>query len=537
METAEQQIQTIKQVDPRAEELKRTELSSTELLNLVEIVLRHQTDEELAPLAKSITSRLRDEGLNQAYDDLGISRFLGFTEKEREAIEEGARIRKKDGPFTLIYDLRPTRKARRELEHRRTEVPGDPIPVNAVGAAYSSRKHVAVNARPITLGEQLLSYLKGTPRVSQLRDSLALRIHEASHHYNSNKTGKARIIFTDANTVIGDIFREAHSCLVWQLCNLCYEDSEFVDNFTQDPQKILEVLSSRYGEEAAREYVDHYLTHKSSLLDPRVGDMARYAVDVIWRLRALGLNEREIGEVFAMFQRKMMLKWNKREKRCDKVEQWIQSQMVAQGLSKEDLAAKIAEKRQEIRENNRKVSKIIAEETIKYFVNLDYSDIRTQTEDSIIVGQSPLGVHFPRGVFLKIELRPGFQLGVKRIDLPNRQTEEYQPDNFSVAAWARSLLGDTESSKAEDKIESHFSRIRREIEITPIQKLVIEEAIKLLQEKQGEISDSYGQKKIGQLLGRLKSFSQAVRIGEGGERGRKARLSSLVASATRATVK
>jgi len=448
---------------------RQAEVSPVRFRNLAEIILRHQTDEELAPLAESITDSLRSEGLNQTYDDLGISRFLGFTEKERRKMETGWGVNKSDGKFGLLF----------HTEQNKT--------------VYKKKDDIPVAHIPVTIGEQIAAYLSQTPHHRKFHFSLA-RIHECIHHYNWERTAKF-LKKSHRDTTAGFIFREAHSYLAHQQLGFKLSDEEFISLYSSAHRKSDEPSKTLRPEDDQ---------HEQAKFHPQGEDMARYATGVIWRLRALALNEREIGEKIAMFQREDMLNWNSENQVCPSLESWIENQMNNQKLSKKDIEAKILEIKQGIERNNQRTQEIIEEKVTGYLVNLDYADIKVQTENLIITGQLPIGgVRQPKGTFWEVRLHPGFQLKAEKINFQNMQSQTYQTDGFSASAWVKSLLEDSPNSPVEEKVNRHLAQISDPMKVSSTQKLAIEEGIKLLREKQEVIDDGFRQRKIAETLNKL----------------------------------
>src|SRR5258708_6050192 len=373
--------------------------------NIVVDLLHGYSNEELLPLVKSIDQELDTKGLNQPHDDLGIKRFLVLKKEYLERIKQGKPVGTTDGFFNLHYDTKVKDSAIEASIEAGFGAWGLTAKSYYKRGLLNNTSQVVLGSTPIDKKYQLENYLLRSSVTNNVDDKiwsgLGIRIHECAHRYNSEDTEP--LVGGQRNTLFADIFREAHSCLVLQACNLNYEDSTFVDSFKNRAHAFREV-----NQETIDKYFQEVGTHKEAVLSKESSQMAKYAINVIWQLRALGYKEREVGQTIARFQKKSMLDWNNDDLSCSKIEKWLQEQWDYKGIIWKKSSAihplsvesEVQKTRDRFKRESQEVSDITLDKSKEF--------LSTQNQPIILFGEPTLNdsslrkinFHFPPGILI-----------------------------------------------------------------------------------------------------------------------------------------
>lgn len=354
----------------------------------------------IVELSRLIETNLEAEGLNKDYHELRIARFLGISTQNRERISQGQPVEIRDQIFTIRIDPRHHRKLETQIKEH-TPRPVDPSFLHR-NTDYDGGGTINLDYPPIEIGALIAEYLKGLPNPNGHGNA---RIHECAHHYNVPAfyyfPSIANLLRQTVYTPIADIFREAHSDMVYLALG-------FKDRNLEWPKtsitSINSYLNEQFGEPVAKLLIHNYphINTLTTLKPEMISDVHIYATDVIWRLRALGLSEKDVGETIRKYQIKGMLTqkhWDNNSKTIPQIESDLFKRASRMGILPNNLTERVASTKDAFVARAKRTQEIIATTALEFFREADYSNINTVAGSRVISGKSPIGISSGRGFF------------------------------------------------------------------------------------------------------------------------------------------
>lgn len=440
--------------------------------------------------------------------------------REKEYMREGRWVEKRDGPVVVFYYSKPSVEAKKKVPAGKS-IPSEIQRVMESTDTHYVGRYAQITAEPPLIGKELADYVNGLPAGGCDGDGSGLRIHESAHHFNSGKSERM-LGGNHRSQPVADFLREAHSELVSQALNLSYPDSHFKNFALEGYKEKIKRLSRIYGADKAKAIVDEFITHTESLKNPERVVMAEYAVKTIWRLRAIGLNEREVGETIAMFQREKMLAWESQGSVCPMVESWVCDRMGEKGIDEAGMITKIAEIRRQFEENNRRVREIVNRRAVEFVSRVGAGaekPLIIRSQGKIVADVLPEGLKAGEGHVFVIRFDPSLRVLAERVDLARGRAQRVHLGDFALGEYTEELFYDMDNLALALDVERHTDAMSGK-ETGPIgyeQWFILGRIKEMIESRRDRLdpSDSYTMQKFDEELIRIDDIRG--RFGAGGE--------------------